>query len=662
MKSILYLVLSILIQVDGYFHKPSVRILSPPMEVTLPQDSLFGFSIAYQKSTRHLIISAPTADKVGKIFRAELDNGIIRQLPAYISHDERSEDYYWLGASIQTNSTNFITCAPRSTDYYYSMTSKCIYGSQNTITLHQSANNSGLDGYGWSIYMDEDIYINNPILHGSVVVLSIQDSNKSYRQKYSITDIEGNIFNYGYSIVSGKFFSNDFTSLAVSSTYGKYGQGMISFYERSLEVWSISDGEIGCMFGAVLAVANIGGPRSSLLVGAPTHTNKARSYDVGAVYLYTPDYGTNTLTLHRIIAGSSNAGYFGAAIVSVGDMDNDGLDEVAISAPYENDGQGAVYIYTGAGLLAGHEWAQRIDPPDTMFAFGLSLTALDDFTLNGCDGLAIGAPRSNIVALYRGTPLITVVLSTNYTIVQTSKLANFIEIDAKLNVNYSSSLGAIDAVIAVKVEIIHPHAKLADADADGTFNYNVSVSKADDISKRIKILTPTEGDYEKVISYNVSAQLLNDPMFVKHYIKNEVMLSDRSILVSLGSIWAADCGSTECSPKFTVKFTSSMPKNYIPRVIDKETVSISLRNEGETAYSACVKIRVSTARILQPSSGCVRLDDGLLICKPKTLLHNGDYWNIENIYLETSDLTSNDKTIQIDYDVYNHCNKDDKTH
>ncbi|XP_045490923.1 integrin alpha-5-like [Colias croceus] len=635
------------------------------MEMTLPADSLFGYSIAYQKSMRHLIISAPTADNIGQIFRAELDNGFVRQIPVPISHDQSNQDNYWLGASVQTNSTNFITCAPRSTDYFNTRVSKCIFESQNRmyfITLQPSDKNLGLDGYGWSIYMDEDIYLNNPILKGNVQVFSIEE-NSFFEKKYSLYDIQQKALNFGYSIVNGKFFSNEFSSLAISSTYGEYGQGKIFFFEGTLEVGSISDGEVGSMFGAVLAVANLGGPRSCLLVGAPTHTTTARSYDVGAVYLYTPEYDTKILKLHRIITGVSNAGYFGAAIASVGDMDDDGLDEVAISAPYENDGQGAVYIYTGAGLLAGHSWAQRIEPPDTMYTFGLSLSALDDFTLNGCDGLAIGAPRSNKVALYRGIPLITVVLSTNYTLAKRPKDANSFDIEVKLNVNYSSNLGRIDAVLAVKLEIMHPNAKLADAGADGTYTYNVALASKDtEMSRRIKILTPAEGDYEQVISYKVSAELVNDPMSAKHYRTSQVMLSDRSILLSLGSIWAADCGSMECNPKFTAKLTSSMPKTYTPWTSDNETVSIYLHNDGETAYSACVKIRVHTARILQPSSSCVRMDDDVLICKPKTLLRNGDYWNITNIYLETSDLTSNEKTIQIDYDVYNHCNKDEKTH
>lgn len=53
-----------------------------------------------------------------------------------------------------------------------------------------------------------------------------------------------------------------------------------------------------------------------------------------------------------ISSPSAVGGRFGLAVENIGDIDLDGLSDVAVSAPYE--GEGVVYIYRGSesGLVA----------------------------------------------------------------------------------------------------------------------------------------------------------------------------------------------------------------------------------------------------------------------------------------------------------------------
>ena len=46
-------------------------------------------------------------------------------------------------------------------------------------------------------------------------------------------------------------------------------------------------------------------------------------------------------------------GLFGLAVENIGDIDQDGYEDVAISAPYVDDGHGVVYIFRGSsdGLI-----------------------------------------------------------------------------------------------------------------------------------------------------------------------------------------------------------------------------------------------------------------------------------------------------------------------
>ena len=47
-------------------------------------------------------------------------------------------------------------------------------------------------------------------------------------------------------------------------------------------------------------------------------------------------------------------GLFGLAVENIGDIDQDGYEDVAISAPYVDDGHGVVYIFRGSsdGLIS----------------------------------------------------------------------------------------------------------------------------------------------------------------------------------------------------------------------------------------------------------------------------------------------------------------------
>lgn len=58
--------------------------------------------------------------------------------------------------------------------------------------------------------------------------------------------------------------------------------------------------------------------------------------------------------------------------------------EIAIAAPYDDDGKGAVYIYTGEGIMQG-KVAQKIQPEE-LTNFGQSLTVVEDFDNNGVNG------------------------------------------------------------------------------------------------------------------------------------------------------------------------------------------------------------------------------------------------------------------------------------
>ncbi|CAG9585143.1 unnamed protein product [Danaus chrysippus] len=224
-----------------------------------------------------------------------------------------------------------------------------------------NGDDSGLDTAGWSIEVDAEDFI----LIGSPAV--------SLR---------------GYAIASGNFLSENEICYAISTTFGDFGEGMVFIVNKdNKELLRLSGTEVGGLYGAALCKVNLYGTRSSLLVGSPAFSEKSDHYDNGAVYLYVNE-GSKDLTLKRIIKGNKNGGYFGFAISSLGDLDGDEREEVAIGAPYEDDLKGAVYIYTGASLLSGNTWLQKIQPEEFQ-TIGHSLVPLYNCFNSGCNGISI---------------------------------------------------------------------------------------------------------------------------------------------------------------------------------------------------------------------------------------------------------------------------------
>jgi cysteine-rich repeat protein len=108
----------------------------------------------------------------------------------------------------------------------------------------------------------------------------------------------------------------------------------------------------------------------------------------GGDYLHVYSGGTGTL-LYEAAPGDPDA-LFGAKVVALGDLDGDGIDELAAGAPLG----GTVWVLSGAtGTVVA-----RIDEPtdQTLTLFGSSLAAVGDVDADGLDELAIGAPVTDV--------------------------------------------------------------------------------------------------------------------------------------------------------------------------------------------------------------------------------------------------------------------------
>ncbi|XP_026518493.1 integrin alpha-M-like, partial [Terrapene carolina triunguis] len=174
---------------------------------------------------------------------------------------------------------------------------------------------------------------------------------------------------------------------------------------------SVQGEQVGASFGAELCTLDLDGDGDTdlVLIGAPGHQNRSRG---GLVRVCALRDG-GSLSCAQTLWGSpgDGLGRFGAALGPLGDVNGDGAGDVAIGAPMEDEGRGALYIFLAEpGRLALRDpHSQRISAwslsPALRF-FGQSVQGRLDLSGDGLTDVAVGALGRAV--LLRSRPVISV--------------------------------------------------------------------------------------------------------------------------------------------------------------------------------------------------------------------------------------------------------------
>lgn len=143
-----------------------------------------------------------------------------------------------------------------------------------------------------------------------------------------------------------------------------------------------------------------------LVVGSPYQNNR------GAVWILFMDKDGSVDMDQEISheAGNFNGNLdrddaFGSAVAGIGDLDGDGVNDIAVGAPFDDDGgknRGALWILflQANGKVKSHQkisddagsFSGKLDDDD---AFGSAIATLGDLDGDGITELAVGAPLAN---------------------------------------------------------------------------------------------------------------------------------------------------------------------------------------------------------------------------------------------------------------------------
>ncbi|XP_054480250.1 integrin alpha-6b isoform X2 [Anoplopoma fimbria] len=226
----------------------------------------------------------------------------------------------------------------------------------------------------------------------------------------------------GFSLDSGKGLTNKKQLTVVAGAPRANHSGMVVLLKKGddtskilLEEYTLEGEGLASSFGYDLTVLDLNSDGwLDIVVGAPQFFVKDGDIG-GAVYVYVNKAGDwNKVTPIRI-DGRKNS-MFGVAVENLGDINQDGYNDFAVGAPYEDDGAGSVHIFHGAATDLSFEKASQVLSGKSLGVslFGYSLAGNMDLDKNTYPDLAVGT-LSDSVFVFRARPVITIKKEISFT-------------------------------------------------------------------------------------------------------------------------------------------------------------------------------------------------------------------------------------------------------
>ncbi|XP_064071684.1 integrin alpha-9-like isoform X1 [Vanessa tameamea] len=692
--------------IDGsiFFHEASYLELQSPDAKTD-----FGFSIAYQAKLNSLAVGAPHGDLNGKLFKCPMSETVknkkqictrleinVDELAGDYSRHNSTDQNFCLGASISTTPDYIFTCAPLWTSDIQDG-DKIKFGALGTCFISNDTHASrytGLleqyvkkdyqkripkieeiyGGIGWNTLFDPNnnlILIAKSSLKSSISVMNMDDP-LAPTSVVALGSMFNQYENLGLNFAVGVFFNNHKVLYAFNMILRSRLTGAIAFLyydgsdktmkvlENKKQPVQIEDNLTNSMYGTSLHSVDLNGDSfSELLVGAPAQTNYEGGYEHGAVFIYLGGGRPTTKTSSNLcICGHKDASRFGTAIAS-NDIDGDSLPEIFISAPYEDYGEGAVYV------LSGYEVTRRLlktgsNPEisvseltdtqrikNTPFkSFGFSLHSIRDFDKNGASLLAVGSPKNGTVVLYRSLHFINVTVSALLIGKERVKEddMNF-TVTVFVNVTFPAKPNVISGRLFVTTNIIGDAARIVDR------TYEIKITKKVSLytNEVLVLLDDTEpGNYKFTAKVEPDVKALEAPEFGRSLFTTSNYSKPETVLDVVRR-----CKGHDCVPRLSMQFEwlGSTDEVYILGSSLFENMNVTVRNDGNATYESCAWIKVDgvKASVL----GCIQFDDEWYKCDLINIERHGE--RSINIRLDTSKTTSTDEGLEVEVLLYNNC-------
>uniref|UniRef100_A0A8C1YGD7 Integrin, alpha V n=1 Tax=Cyprinus carpio TaxID=7962 RepID=A0A8C1YGD7_CYPCA len=355
-----------------------------------PPGSYFGFSVDFfnpDNKQLNILVGAPRANTSDQTPSTVTERGAVFSCPwhksgsctqiEFDSTDDRKnangqqmefKSNQWFGATVRSTGDHILACAPLYQWSTYGLSERepvgtCFLKKGNSIVEYSPcrSNSNSPEGQGFcQAGFSADFVKKNRVVIGGPgsfywqgqlisddITEVISRYNKEFFTPYSnqlTTKSAGAQYDdsyLGYSVAIGDFNDDGEDDYVTGVPRGEKALGYVNIFNgRNME----------SMYNFTGTQVSVTKMKMDLLVGAPLFMDRGsdgKLREVGQVYVYL---GKGGFTFNNVIklTGSEIYARYGSSICSLGDLNMDGYNDVAIAAPYGGQfHRGLVYIHNG---------------------------------------------------------------------------------------------------------------------------------------------------------------------------------------------------------------------------------------------------------------------------------------------------------------------------